>query len=320
VAKYRPRSPWRNHSTRAGCLTERTPDRIRRVFNRYTFGFFIFPALLTYLIFAVYPIFNAILLSFYDWNGISPQSNFVGLDNYITIFTRDSTFRIAIQNTLVWVVLALLVPTSLSLALAVALNQPLFGKTTFRTLFYLPAILASIAVATMWTWIYNPTLGLANEILRSLGVKGFLPDWLGNGRIALYSVFIAYVWQATGTPMILWLAGLQGVPEELIAAARVDGANRLQTFVYVTLPALRHTTIIVISLTIINSLKVFDMIYGMTYGGPGQATNVLATWSYFKAFNGQDFGGGMAVATVLLVITMCIVLPYILWMSRDEMR
>src|SRR5262249_42239357 len=116
--------------------------------------------------------------------------------------TRDSTFRIALQNTLVWVVLALLVPTSLSLALAVALNESIFGRTIFRTVFYLPAILAAIAVATMWTWIYNPSLGLANEILRYLGLKEeYLPDWLGNERIALYSVFIAYVWQATGTPM-----------------------------------------------------------------------------------------------------------------------
>jgi len=295
------------------------PVRTKGAFDQYAGAVLIFPALLVYLIFAVYPILNAIVLSFYDWNGISLRSHFVGLDNYIAIFTRDSTFRIALQNTLVWVVLALLVPTSLSLALAVALNESIFGRTIFRTVFYLPAILAAIAVATMWTWIYNPSLGLANEILRYLGLKEeYLPDWLGNERIALYSVFIAYVWQATGTPMILWLAGLQGVPEELIDAARVDGANRVQTFLHVTLPALRHTTIIVLSLTIINSLKVFDMIYGMTYGGPGQATNVLATWSYFKAFNGQDFGGGMAVATLLLLITMSIVLPYVLWMSRRE--
>jgi raffinose/stachyose/melibiose transport system permease protein len=289
----------------------------RRVSN-HAYLFFIGPAFVIYIIFALYPIFSAVHLSFFRWDGISPDLVFVGVDNYVSLFTRDGTFRLAIQNTVIWVFLSLLVPMVLGLAFALAVNQPLFARYVFRTVLYLPAILASIAIATMWAWMYNPTLGLINEILRTLGLQGWIRDWLGDRNIALYSVFIAYVWQSTGTTMVLFLAGLQNVPSDLVDSARVDGANRFRVFLHVILPALRNTSVIVIALTIINSLKIFDMIYGMTYGGPGQATNVLATWSYFKTFNGADFGGGMAVATVLLVITMLIVMPYIWWASRGE--
>ena len=255
-------------------------------------------------------------MSFFEWDGISPERTFVGLDNYVTLFTQDPVFWRALSNTAIWVGLSLLIPTSLGLALALALNTKLFGRVGFRAIFYLPAIIASIAVATMWSWMYHPSLGLLNYLLEGVGLA--TPDWLGDRNIALYSVFVPHIWTATGPNMILFLAGLQTIPGELIDAAQVDGANRIQVFRHVTLPSLRQISIIVIALTIINSLKVFDLIYSMTFGGPGQATQVLASWSYFQAFNLRNFGTGMAVAVVLLFITLLVVVPYLIWSSKED--
>ncbi len=279
---------------------------------------FLLPALIIYAVFALYPIVNALILSFYDWDGISENRNFVGLNNYVQIFTQDPVFWTAFRNSIIWVVLSLIGPTLLGLALAIAVNQKIMARNSFRAIFYLPSIIASIAVATIWSWMYNPLLGLFNSLLKSLGLGFLIQDWLGDPNVALYSIFIAYVWQSSGANMVLFLAGLQGVPEELKEAAKVDGANAPRVFWNVTLPSLRQAMIVVTVLTIINSLKVFDLIVGMTSGGPGQSTQVLALWSYTQSFGLRDFGNGMAVAIVLLVLTLVIVVPYVLWISREE--
>jgi raffinose/stachyose/melibiose transport system permease protein len=279
---------------------------------------FLLPALIIYAVFAIYPIVSALILSFYDWDGVSENRNFVGLNNYVQIFTQDPVFWTAVRNSIIWVILSLIVPTILGLALAVAVNQKIIARNSFRAIFYLPSIIASIAVATIWSWMYNPLLGLFNVLLKSLGLGFLIQDWLGDPQVALYSIFMAYVWQSTGANMVLFLAGLQGVPEELKEAAKVDGANAPRVFWNVTLPSLRQTMIVVTVLTIINSLKVFDLIVGMTSGGPGQSTQVLALWSYTQSFGLRDFGNGMAVAIVLLVLTLVIVVPYVLWISRED--
>jgi raffinose/stachyose/melibiose transport system permease protein len=215
-------------------------------------------------------------------------------------------------------VLSLIVPTLLALVLALALNRPLFGRNLMRSAFYLPAVLASIAVATMWAWMYNPTSGAVNDVLSAIGLESLTQDWLGNPTIALYSVFVAFIWQITGFSMVLFLAGLQNVPEELVEAARLDGASAWQSFRAVTLPALRPTITVVLVLTTISSLKVFDLIVGMTNGGPAQSTQVLALWSYSQSFLNHNFGEGNALAVVLLLITLALVLPYLIWSLRQE--
>ena len=279
---------------------------------------FLLPALVIYAVFALYPMVGALELSFYNWDGVSVERNFVGLQNYVQIFTQDPVFWTAVRNSIVWVVMSLLVPTLVGLLLALALNQKLFARTTFRAIFYLPAIIASIAVATMWSWMYNPILGVVNASLKSLGMSAAIRDWLGDPKIALFSIFVAYIWQSSGVSMVLFLAGLQSVPEELKEAARVDGANRWQVFWSVIRPCLRETFIVVTVLTVINSLKVFDLIVGMTSGGPAQSTQVLALWSYTQSFGLHDFGNGMAIAMVLLAITLIIVIPYLIWSSRED--
>lgn len=280
---------------------------------------FMLPALALYGIFLLYPIVSAIFLSFFKWNGFATTPRtFVGFANYVAIFTQDPVFLTALKNSAIWVVGAVVVPTGLALGLAIALNQRVFGRNFFRSIFYIPAVVASIAVATMWRWIYNPLYGTVNSILTGMGLSRWTQDWLGQPSTALTSIFIAYVWQSTGFGMILFLAGLQTVPIELIEAASLDGANAWHRFRAVTLPALQPTTAVVLVLTIINSLKVFDLIVGMTGGGPVQTTQVLALWSYQQSFQNHDFGKGNAIAVILLLLSLVLVVPYLVRATRED--
>ncbi|MEV0388460.1 sugar ABC transporter permease [Nonomuraea sp. NPDC050643] len=282
---------------------------------------FLAPALALYGIFLLFPIVSAVYLSFMRWNGFpTVPPVWAGLDNYRDILTNDTVFHTALRNSVIWVVLSLIVPTVLALLLALALNRRLLGRNLLRSAFYIPAVLASIAVATMWTWLYNPNSGLVNGTLNALGLSSWIQDWLGEPRIALYSVFVAFVWQTTGFSMVLFLAGLQTVPADLVEAAKLDGASAWQSFRNVTLPALRPTFTVVLVLTVISSLKVFDLIVGMTNGGPAQSSQVLALWSYSQSFINHNFGGGNALAVVLLLITLALVLPYLMWTLKEDER
>jgi raffinose/stachyose/melibiose transport system permease protein len=297
----------------------RTARRPRRAAAQWRAFLFVVPAVILFAAFLIYPMFDTVVMSFFTWDGFQTSTPvWAGIQNYVRIFTQDPVFWRAFTNTVIWVILSLLVPTTLGLLLALGLNHKLLGRNLLRSAFYIPAVLASIAVATMWVWLYNPQSGLINEVLRAIGLGAFAGDWLGNQDIALYAIFVAFVWQTTGFNMILFLAGLQNVPDELVDAAKVDGAGRFQTFRAVTFPALRPTTVIVFVLTMISSLKVFDLIVGTTGGGPAQSTQVLALWSYQQSFSNHEFGLGNAIATVLFVVSLGLVVPYMIWTLRGE--
>jgi raffinose/stachyose/melibiose transport system permease protein len=272
------------------------------------------PALAIYCLFAVYPMVNVVVLSFLRWNGLTTTSQFVGLDNYVQVFTQDPVFWTAARNTILWTAMSVVFPPAIGFLLALALNQNIPGRAPLRALFYMPVIIAPIAVATMWRWMYDPFFGLFNAVLTELGLDGLIQDWLGDRNVALYSMFVASVWQTVGFSLVLFLAGLQSVSPTLIEASRVDGASRFQIFRYVTLPALRPSITIVLILSIINSLKAFDIVYGMTQGGPAQSTQMLALWAFTQAMQLGDFGRGAAISVVLLLVTTAIVVPYLRWM------
>ncbi|NEJ92921.1 carbohydrate ABC transporter permease [Rhizobium ruizarguesonis] len=276
------------------------------------------PALAIYAVFALYPMLNVVILSFQKWNGLDPQRQFVGLANYSAIFTRDPVFWVAFRNTVIWTMMSLIFPPMVGLLLALSLNQKIFGRNGLRAIFYLPVIIAPIAVATMWKWMYDPFFGLFSQLLTSWGMQGWIKDWLGNRDIALYSVFVAYLWQTVGFSMVLFLAGLQNVSQTLVEAARIDGAGRWAVFKHVTLPALRPTITIVLVLSVISSLKAFDIVYGLTGGGPAQSTQMLALWAFTQAMQIFDFGRGAAISVVLLLITMAVVIPYLKWTQKHE--
>jgi raffinose/stachyose/melibiose transport system permease protein len=287
---------------------------------RFQAGMLLAPALIVYVLFAIYPMLDVFSLSFMKWNGLTPRKEFVGLANYTSVFFDDPVFWTAFRNTVIWTLLSVIFPPLVGFALALGLNQKIPGRVGLRALFYMPVIIAPIAIATIWRWMYDPFFGLFNAMLTGLGWQGLIQDWLGDSKVALFSVFIGSVWQTTGFSMVLFLAGLQGVSTTLIEASRIDGADRWQTFRYVTFPALRSTLTIVFILSTINSLKAFDIVYGMTGGGPAQSTQMMALWAFTQSMQLGEFGRGSAISVILLAITLAIVIPYLQWDLRRQER
>lgn len=277
--------------------------------------FFLLPGLAIYLAVIIVPALYSLYLSFLKWDGVSAKT-FVGFGNYVQLFTNDPIFRIALKNNVIWSVASLLVIPTVSLLLALLLNRKFKGRIVFRGVFYFPYILSNIVVALMWSWLYHPSQGLINEVLKFVGLKPV--GWLSDPKLALYSVFAAAVWQGLGAPMILFLAGLQTIPEEPYEATIVEGANSWQRLVYITLPLLREAFVIVIATTLIGAMKVFDIIYAMTGGGPAEQTQVLASLMYFESFRYNDVGAGSAISWILVIVVLIIAVPYIMTMSKKS--
>jgi raffinose/stachyose/melibiose transport system permease protein len=255
-------------------------------------------------------------LSLFRWDGVAPKKIFVGLQNYVVLLTHNEVFWIALKNNAIWLVAALLVPTSIGLGLALVLNSRFRGSHIFRSIFYFPAVLSLAVVGLIWTWIYHPDLGLANQFLDAVGLKILKRNWLSDPQIAIYPVILAATWNAVGLPMLLFLAGLQTIPPEMHEAAKVEGAGPIRRFLYVTFPLLRETTLIVLAITSINALKAYDIIYAMTNGGPANRTQLLSTWMYFLTYNYNEVGLGTAIAVVLFSLTLIFAIPYIRMMTR----
>lgn len=271
---------------------------------------FLAPALVIYLTVIVYPLLHSSWLSLFEWDGISPTKRFVGLDNYVTLWTANRVFWIALKNNALWTAVALVVPTGLGLLLAIILNGKLRARGFYRGVFYFPAILSLSICGLIWTWIYHPTLGFLNQFLGWIGLESLQRAWLSEPSIALFAVMVAAAWHNTGLPMLLYLAGLQTIPREIHEAAEVDGATSWQRFRFVTWPMLKDTTFVVLAITFINSLKVYDVVYVMTYGGPANQTQVLGTWMYFLTYNFNRIGLGTAIAVVLFGLTLIFAIPY----------
>ena len=291
--------------------------RLQRRLERLTPWLFVLPAFLVYVAFVIGPMCYSAVLSLYRWDGISPVKTFVGLKNYHALFFVDGVFWTALKNNVIWAACAIVVPNGVGLALALVLNRPFRGRTLFRGIFYFPSVLSLVLVGLIWSWLYHPTFGLINEVLRSVGLGSWARYWLSDTSTALYAAFVAAAWQSTALPMILYLAGLQNIPSEAIESARVEGAGTLALFRYITFPLLRETTMVVLAITIIGSLGVYDIIYTMTYGGPADSTEVLAVYMYFHTYIYNNVGFGTAIAVVLFLLTMVFAVPYVLYMSRD---
>jgi len=284
---------------------------------RLTPYLFLLPALLWYLIFLGYPMFYSFIISLTDWDGLSRGSNWVGLSNYTSAIFQDQVTILALRNNLIWTAGTLVIPTTLGLLFAVALDQKLPARTLLRSIFYSPAVLPLVAVGLIWAWMYNPQFGFINEVLKAVGLGRFARGWLSMFETALPATFLTAIWTGVGFSMTVYLAALQGIPREQYEAARMDGATGPRLFWNITLPWLREAHVIVLSLAVINSFKVFDLIYTMTYGGPGRSTQVMGTWMYFNAFQYYHAGYGSAIAWIIAIITLVVAIPYVRRMSRD---
>ncbi|WP_019636655.1 carbohydrate ABC transporter permease [Paenibacillus fonticola] len=277
---------------------------------------YLLPALLVLCVVIAVPSLYSLYLSFFSWNGVSPNKIFVGVQNYIDLFMRDPVFTIALKNTIFWVIASLIFITVAALFLALLLNRPFFGRIVFRGIFYSPYIMSGIVVSLMWSWLYHPSMGFFNAVLEQIGLEPL--DWLADPSMALGSVFVASLWHSVGAPMVLFLAGLQAIPKDLYEAVKVEGANSFQTLIHVTIPLLRESFVVVIATTLIGAMKVFDIIYAMTGGGPAQKTQVLASWMYYHTFQFNNFGTGSALSWILVILVMIVTIPYVLQLSRDS--
>ncbi|MDP4505369.1 carbohydrate ABC transporter permease [Nonomuraea turcica] len=278
---------------------------------------FALPALGVYVVFLVYPAVSSLWFSFTDWDGLSPAYNVVGLDNYARMFS-DPVVLTAAKNNLIWSLVTIVFPVTMGLALAMVLNGKVRGKPVLRLIFYAPGVLPLVSIASIWGWLYNPQYGAINAFLGLIGLDGLAQPWLGQDSTALWAVMVPAVWLRTGFPMLLYLAALQGIPSELYEAARVDGASRRRQFWHVTMPSLRSAHYIVLALSLIDSFKVFDMVYAMTYGGPGTATQVMGTWMYANVFQYYQAGYGTAIAVVITVVAIAVGIPYVLSQTRER--
>ena len=291
--------------------------RRRRKYGGFSPWLFALPALAVYVVFLVYPSISSLFFSLTDWDGLSPTYNIVGLQNYVDM-TKDPVIATALKNNVIWTVVTLIVPLVVGLALAILLNGKVRGKPFLRLIFYTPAVLPLVAIASIWGWLYNPQYGAINEFLRVIGLGQLAQPWLGQDSTALAAVMVPAIWVRVGFPMLLYLAALQGISTEMYEAARVDGATRSQQFWYITMPSLRPANYIVIALSLIDSFKVFDLIYATTYGGPGTATQVMGTWMYANVFQYYQAGYGTAIAVVVTVIAIVVGIPYVISQTREH--
>jgi ABC-type sugar transport system permease subunit len=276
--------------------------------SRFSSYVFLIPAAVIYSSVVIIPVFYSLFISLFKWNGIS-KMEFVALNNFISLFS-DSIFLKAISNNLIWIVLSIGVIMTFSLGLAVILNKNFFGRTFFRGFFYFPAVIAGIAVSIIWRWIYNPQFGFINQFLLSLGIE-FQQSWISSPTASLYAIFVASLWQSAGQPMIFFLAGLQTVPEEILEAATIDGASDARRFFVITIPMMKETFVIVIANLIVGAMKVFDVIMGLTAGGPNNATQMMSTYMYAQTFRYNNVGYGTAIAVLMVLVMMAVIVPYV---------
>ncbi|MDO5661066.1 MAG: sugar ABC transporter permease [Brachybacterium sp.] len=272
--------------------------------SRLTPYLFILPAFLVYGAFSLYPLLRAAQFSLYEWSGFGP-STFVGLSNYIDL-AGDTAFQAAITNALVLILFYAVMPLIVGLVLAAILRRgQVRGMGFFRTVIFLPQVIALVVVAVAWRHIYAPS-GPLNELLRSLGLDSFARGWLGDPGAALPAVGFIGTWLQMGLVMLLLLAGMSRIPNELYEAVRLDGAGPVQEFFAITLPSVRGEIVVSLVLTIIAALKTFDLIYMTTSGGPGNATTVPSYEVYHRAFELREVGSASAVAIVLTALVFAI--------------
>jgi len=276
------------------------------------------PAILMFVGFVIVPVLMAGYYGFYRWKGFGVPTNFVGLDNYVTIL-KDSNFHEALWHNGQIVVLSLLLQGPIAIGLALLLNQRLRGQSVIRVLIFVPYVIAEVIVGTAWSLMLQ-TNGAVNDVLRSIGLGGLAEDWLANPKLAIWSLMFVLTWKYVGFAVILFLAGMQNIPEELSEAAAVDGASYWQTQRRITLPLLGPTIRIWAFLSIIGALQLFDLVYIIwgQYVASTAGTSTMATYMVVEGRNAANYGYGNAVAVVLFVISLFIALVYQRFVLRRD--
>ena len=265
--------------------------------------FFLLPALSLFVVFVLYPFCSMFFRSMYQWDGVNPGI-FVGLKNFSDILSSDYGFWLAMRNALYWAPLTVVPQMIVGFALAYILTSGVPFETIFRAIIYFPAIVSPIVVGIVWQRIYNPFGGLLSDIGVAWHIPALMAPFLADPKIAIFSVIVVNIWQWTGYSMILYVAGLKTIPEEILEAATLDGAGVFKRITRIIWPMLRHVHLTLILLGIIGTLQTFPLIYIMTQGGPNHATEMLPNYIFTQAFRLQAVGYASALSVILLVLAL----------------
>ena len=288
-------------------------SRRRRNFAPYLW---VLPAALIYFVFKLVPMISGIYLALLQWDGIEP-AKFVGLRNFQRMLS-DDVIGLALLNNVKYAAGTVAGKMVLALFLALLLNQALRGRSFYRTTLFLPVVMSFVVVGILWAWLYNGQFGLVNNLLNRLGLNFLILDWLGDTRVALWSLVVVDIWKWYGFHMVIFLAGLQTIPAELYEAARIDGATRWRQFLHITLPLLQPVMLVNVTLSLMGAFNVFDIPYVMTEGGPANSTMVMALHIYVRSFKFYKFGYASALSYVLLTLVTILAAIQMRLMSRAD--
>lgn len=291
--------------------------RRRRVEHLPTIIAFLLPSALLYFALVLLPIVQAGYYSLYRWSGLGPMVQFAGLDNYMRVF-RDGIFMQALGHNVLLVVLSLTIQLPLALGLALLLSRDLPGRALFRTVFFLPYVLSEVITGVLWSFIFQPQVGLLNTVLLAIWPGATRQAWLGSPQWVIYALFIVITWKYFGLHLILYLAGLQNIPRELEEAAVIDGARPAQVIRYISIPLLAPTIRLSIFLSVLGALQIFDLVWVMTTGGPVNGSETMVTYIYKFGFQRFAIGYGSAVAVVLFMLCFVFSLLYQRYTARHD--
>jgi raffinose/stachyose/melibiose transport system permease protein len=241
----------------------------------------------------------------FRWNSFDAGRVFVGLEYYGRLF-KDPIFFTALKNNSLYAVISLVFQVGIGLIIAAVLEDKLIRRFQpfFRTVFFIPSVISIAVVGLLWQLLYNPEVGLVNGVLKTLGQSEWALSWLGDSKTAIYAVVAVSQWQYTGYMVMLFLLAMQKIPFEYYEAAMIDGASKIKTFFYITLPQMKEMILVGTVITVIGAFKVFDEVYVMTNGGPGRSTEVLGTMLYRAAFRNDEMGYASTIGTIIFVVTL----------------
>ncbi|MFZ9893275.1 MAG: carbohydrate ABC transporter permease [Candidatus Nanopelagicaceae bacterium] len=285
--------------SKLGSKRHGSSGRLARANDR-AFFLMIVPAIIMYAVFYLYPTLSNLRYAFSEWDGLQ-EAKFIGAKNFTRALTNDDIFYKVLGNNIEFTGLVVIFQTGLSLLFAIFLLRNTRTSVALRTLYFFPTIISSVSVAMVWQFLYEPNLGPINTFLNSVGLDFLALNWLGSETVTLRAIAFTQVWFHTGQMMVVYIAGLQQIPQELYEAAEVDGASRWQQFKSVTWPMALPTTAVVMAYTTIQSFRAFDLVYAMTQGGPNNSSSILVTLIYLTAFNELRFGYA-ATQSIYLVI------------------
>jgi raffinose/stachyose/melibiose transport system permease protein len=292
---------------------------LRRLLNdkNITIVAFLLPALVLYGTFVIIPIFQSFRFSLYHWDGLGPLTRFIGLENYATLL-HDETFWQALRNNFALVGFSLVTQLPPAVILAVLLTGAIRGRDFFRTMFFSPQILSAVATGYLFYYIYEPTFGMLNQALKLVGLGALARGWLGDQMLALPAVLAVISWRHIGFYMVLFMAAIEGIPDEIFEAAQIDGCNKRQLVWHITLPLMSGAIRTAAVLAMVGSIKYFDLIWIMTRGGPVHASELIATYMYKETFLNWHMGYGATLAVALFVVAFSVSLLFLRLTSRGE--